>query len=110
MKEEEKNNNQQKQLLINRLYKSKNTQNVGKPPAKAEDDTKLLFYVTHIQIQQTRKKSFRDREDDPKHKFLPIITPGKQQAKEEENPLNISIPSVRRTSRGNSFNNNLSDK
>jgi hypothetical protein len=32
-------------MLINRLYKTKNTQNVGKPIIKNEDDTKLLFYV-----------------------------------------------------------------
>jgi hypothetical protein len=32
-------------MLINRLYKTKNTQNVGKPVIKNEDDTKLLFYV-----------------------------------------------------------------
>lgn len=42
MKEE---GNQQKQMLINRLYKTKNTQNTGKPAMKSDDDTKLLFYV-----------------------------------------------------------------
>lgn len=110
MKEDEQRSSQQKQLLINRLYKSKNTQNIGKVLPKNEDDTKLLFYVTLFQIQQTRKKSFRDKEEDPKLRLLPRITPGKLSAKEEENPLNISIPSARRTSRGNSFTNNLSEK
>lgn len=42
MKEE---GNQQKQMLINRLYKTKNTQNTVKPVMKSDDDTKLLFYV-----------------------------------------------------------------
>lgn len=45
MKEDELKNNQQKQLLINRLYKTKNSANVNKPMPKNEDDTKLLFYV-----------------------------------------------------------------
>jgi len=47
MKEDDNRNNQQKQMLINRLYKSKskNPQNVGKALSKNEDDTKLLFYV-----------------------------------------------------------------
>jgi hypothetical protein len=45
MKEEEQKNIHQKQLLINRLYKNKNTQNVNKPTMKNNDDTKLLFYV-----------------------------------------------------------------
>lgn len=37
-------------MLINRLYKTKNTQNTGKPMAKNEDDTKLLFYVRLLDI------------------------------------------------------------
>lgn len=49
MKEEEQKSMHQKQMLINRLYKTKNTQNVVKPPPpKNEEDTKLLFYVTSI--------------------------------------------------------------
>lgn len=34
MKEEDQKANQQKQMLINRLYKTKNTQNTAKPLAK----------------------------------------------------------------------------
>lgn len=34
MKEEEQKSSLQKQMLINRLYKSKNTQNVAKPASK----------------------------------------------------------------------------
>lgn len=45
MKEDEQKNMHQKQMLINRLYKSKNTQNISKPAPKSDDDTKLLFYV-----------------------------------------------------------------
>jgi hypothetical protein len=45
MKEEEQKNQFQKQVLINRLYKSKNTSNANKPLPKQDDDTKLLFYV-----------------------------------------------------------------
>ncbi len=45
MKDEEQKNNMQKQMLINRLYKTKNNAVGAKPPAKNEDDTKLLFYV-----------------------------------------------------------------
>jgi hypothetical protein len=44
-KEEEQRINQQKQMLINRLYKTKNTAIVGKPLVKNDEDTKLLFYV-----------------------------------------------------------------
>ena len=106
MKEEDQRSNLQKQMLINRLYKTKNATNISKGVPKNEDDTKLLFYVTLFQIQQTKKKSFREKEDDPRLKVLPRLTPGKQSVKEEESPLNSSIPSARRTSRGNSFNNN----
>lgn len=48
MKEDELKSNQQKQMLINRLYKTKNTANVNKPLPKNDDDTKLLFYVRII--------------------------------------------------------------
>ena len=43
MKEEEQRSTFQKQMLINRLYKSKNTNNKQLP--KPEQDTNLLFYV-----------------------------------------------------------------
>lgn len=45
MKEDELKSNQQKQMLINRLYKTKNSANTNKPLPKNDDDTKLLFYV-----------------------------------------------------------------
>ena len=44
MKDDYLKNMQQKQLLINRLYKSKNNPSANKNITKPED-TKLLFYV-----------------------------------------------------------------
>lgn len=74
MKQEEVKSNQQKQMLINRLYKTKNTSNINKPITKGDDDTKLLFYVPYIIMQQTRKKSFKEKEEDPKFPLLPKIS------------------------------------
>lgn len=61
MKEEEQKSAQQKQMLINRLYKSKNTQNVVKPQSKGDDDTKLLFYVTSFQIYSKLVKNHSEK-------------------------------------------------
>ena len=57
MKEDEQKSMQQKHMLINRLYKNKNSQNVNKPLPKGEDDTKLLFYVTSFQIYSKHEKN-----------------------------------------------------
>ena len=46
---------QQKQLLINRLYKSKNNPSANKNITKPED-TKLLFYVIHYLILANEEK------------------------------------------------------
>lgn len=116
MKEDDNRNNQQKQMLINRLYKSKskNPQNVGKALSKNEDDTKLLFYVLFNLAQQTRKRSFREREDEGKFGLLPKISIGKKFGFDEElganNVNNVSLMSARRTSRGNSFSQIPSEK
>ena len=58
MKEDELKSMQQKQLLINRLYKSKNNPTANKTITKPED-TKLLFYVPLLLLQQTKKKPFK---------------------------------------------------
>lgn len=58
MKEDELKSMQQKQLLINRLYKSKNNPTANKTITKPED-TKLLFYVLLLLLQQTKKKPFK---------------------------------------------------
>lgn len=46
-------------MLINRLYKTKNTQNLGKPIVKNEDDTKLLFYVHLFEILANSQEIFQ---------------------------------------------------
>lgn len=68
MKDEEQKNNLQKQMLINRLYKTKNNPVGVKPPSKNEDDTKLLFYVCLFLVSKParnpsarRKTSLRSR-------------------------------------------------
>jgi len=60
MKEDELKNNQQKQLLINRLYKSKNNPSANKNITKPED-TKLLFYVLCFINSANQKKTFQIR-------------------------------------------------
>lgn len=57
MKEDELKSNQQKQMLINRLYKTKNSANVSKPLPKNDDDTKLLFYVRIFWIHSKRARN-----------------------------------------------------
>lgn len=57
MKQDQLKNIQQKQLLINRLYKSKNNPSANKTITKPED-TKLLFYVLFYLISANQKKIF----------------------------------------------------
>ena len=56
MKQDQLKNIQQKQLLINRLYKSKNNPSANKTITKPED-TKLLFYVLFLSYFSKRKKN-----------------------------------------------------
>lgn len=94
-------------MLINRLYKSKNTANNNKQIARPEQETNLLFYVPLATTQQTKKKSFR--EEEPK-KMLPLIAGSKRTSIHEEiSPIDVSIGSARRTSRGGSFNKESRD-
>lgn len=97
MKEDELKNIQQKQLLINRLYKSKNNPSVNRGIVKPED-TKLLFYVNCHLSQQTRKKSFK--EEEAPRSFLPKISVKK--SIHEDVHHNEGLASLRST-RGNSF-------
>ena len=65
MKEDEQRSSFQKQMLINRLYKTKNNNNKQLP--KPEQDTNLLFYVPSLIL--SKQKSALSAKKNPKKSY-----------------------------------------
>jgi hypothetical protein len=60
MKEEEQRSSYQKQMLINRLYKSKNNPSNNKQLPKPDQETNLLFYVLVAPPSKPRRSPSRN--------------------------------------------------
>ena len=70
MKEEEQRSNYQKQMLINRLYKSKNNPSNNKQLPKPEMETNLLFYVFNSLRSKPKRNRLENNNPKKCYRFL----------------------------------------